>query len=240
MVVPRADSLPPTAGLSFSQGGAVGVKPCSSRGGRGSAGQNTGLVGPPGRGCSLCCVPRPGKPTELGPGLRCPARQGVPASLRVRSRGPWLWSWRSPWAALSDSQPQGWGPARGGGPCLEGRLQPAGGGDLGPWRVAEAEARRPVWGRASCFVSRLNFPFKTNNKRGSSGVLALGVRGHPRPRPGSPDSDAAPVCFLAPRWQAGRALAPGSTASAPTGSGSASRPARSSGAAWAGSRQASS
>lgn len=68
-----------------------------------------------------------------------------------------------------------------------------------------------MWGRVSCFVSGLNFPFKTNNKRGSSGVLALGVRGHPRLSPGSLDSDAASVCFLALRWRAGRALAPGST-----------------------------
>ena len=80
MVVPRADSLPPIAGLSFSQGGAVGVKPCSSLGGRGSAGQNTGLVGPPGEGAAPCAV-CPGLESQLSwiPGLQCLAQQGVPS-----------------------------------------------------------------------------------------------------------------------------------------------------------------
>lgn len=53
-VVPLADSLPSTTGLSFSRGGALRVQPSSPLGGH-SSGQNTGLVGPPGEGGRCLC-----------------------------------------------------------------------------------------------------------------------------------------------------------------------------------------
>lgn len=69
---------------------------------------------------------------------------------------------------------------------------------MGPRRhqaVAVVVASQPVWGRVSCFVSALSFLFKTNNKRGSSGVLGWGVRGHCPPRLVSLGS-----CLMGPEW----------------------------------------
>lgn len=116
-VGPRADTLPPTAGLSFSRGGALRVQPNSPRGGRSSAGQNTGLVRPPGEGGRCLCRAQAGK----GPRAPClwPS-QARPASLRVSPRGPWLWPGWSPWASLSRRPTPRVGAGAWAGPFLEG------------------------------------------------------------------------------------------------------------------------